>query len=256
MFPWQIKRMLVIVHTLCDGIFLSITHFSRQVESHLQVGRGGDLFRQLQLGPSEPAHRLDVPQLFLERQFCLEDDHVLGPADIHGLGHHLRGVLIGPVKVPHPAQVPGGEPRSVRVHGMQIRGCGHSRALFRPAVDQTANLTVQLHLRRCRRHQRVQSGVQIAVIRGFPDVHEQLPFWRGAPDFGVKQREHGVHSRAPVRPACGHILEIHGDLTVELLHRGLMTISQFFCCGGPDAWPTICFRCDHAALLEQLVDQL
>lgn len=183
--------MFVIIHTLHDGIFLSITHFCRQVESHLQVGRGGDLFRQLQLGPSEPAHCPDVPQLFLERQLRLQDDHVLDPADGHGLCHHLGGILICAVEVPHPAQVPGREPGNVRIGDTQILGGSNSRALLLSAIDQMADLTVQLHLRRCRRHQRVQRGVQGAVIGGVPDIHGQLPFWRDAPDFEVNSGNTG-----------------------------------------------------------------
>lgn len=164
MFPWQIKRMLVIIYTLHDGIFLSITHFSRYVEAHLQVGGGGNPLRQLQLGPAELSDRPDVPCVLLESQFCLQNDHVLGPADGHGLRHHFWGIFVGVVEIPHPAQVPGGEARSVRVCAVQVLRSGHSRALLLSAVDQTANLTVQLHLRQIRLHQRVQRGVQGAVI--------------------------------------------------------------------------------------------
>lgn len=142
MFPWQIKRMLVIIYTLHDGIFLSITHFSRHVEAHLQVGGGGNPLRQLQLGPTELSDRPDVPCVLLESQFCLQNDHVLGPADGHGLRHHFWGLLIGTVEIPHPSQIPWRKPRNVRMGGAQILSGGHRRALFPPGADKTANLTV------------------------------------------------------------------------------------------------------------------
>ena len=88
MLPWQIKRMLVIVHTLRDAVFLSITHFRYQVEDDVPVGGGGNLLRQLQLRPSKLSDRSDIPGPFLKCQLRLQDDHALGPADGHGLHHY------------------------------------------------------------------------------------------------------------------------------------------------------------------------
>ena len=133
-----------------------------------------NLSGQFQLGPLKLTNSPDVPCSFLERQRRLQDDHVLGPADGHGLCHHFRGILVSTVKVPHPAQVSGGEAGDIRIGNAQIFSGSHRRALLRPATDQTANLTVQLHLRQTRRHQRVQRGVQGAVISGFFDIHGLL----------------------------------------------------------------------------------
>lgn len=134
--------MIVIIYTLRDGIFLSITHFSRHVEAHLQVGGGNDPFRQLQLGPAKLLYRPDVPRFLLEGQLRLQNDHVLGPADGHGLRHHFRGLLIGTVEIPHPPQISRREPRNVGMGGVQILSGGHCRAFLRPAADQTANLSI------------------------------------------------------------------------------------------------------------------
>ena len=139
------------------------------------MGGGRDLLRQRYFAPSKPAHRPDVPQLVLERQIRLQDDHVLRPANRHGFGQHLRAVRVGAVKIPHPAQVPGREAGNVRVGAVQIFRSRHRRALFRPAADQAANLAVQLHLGQLFRHQRVQCREQGAVIGGLPDVHMLLP---------------------------------------------------------------------------------
>ena len=132
------------------------------------------MFRQFQLGPSKLPDRPDVPCFLLNRQLRLQDDHILSPANGHGLRHHLRGIPIGAVEVPHPPQVPGRKPRRVRICGAQILGGGYSRALFRSATDQMTDLTVQLHLRQSLYHQPIQSGVEGAVIGGFSDIHGVL----------------------------------------------------------------------------------
>lgn len=66
MFPWPIKRIFAIIHTLKDIVFLSIAHSLFQVEIYLQMDGGFDLFCQFLLGSSEFLDRLDVPRLFLE----------------------------------------------------------------------------------------------------------------------------------------------------------------------------------------------
>lgn len=138
------------------------------------MSSGGDLFRQSQLGPAKLSDGLNVPDSFLERQLSLQDDHVLCPADGHGVRHYLRGILIDAVKIPHPAQVPGRKTGAAGIGAMQIFGSSHSRALLPPAVDQTANLTIQFHLGQFCRHQLIQRGVQGAVIGGFSDIHGLL----------------------------------------------------------------------------------
>lgn len=148
-----------------------------------------NLFRQLQLGPAKPLDRLDVPCLILERQVCLQNDHVLRPADRHGFSHHIGAAFIGAVKLPHPPQVPGREPRCVRVYALQVFRSGHSRAFFWSGADQSAYLIIQFHLCQTCCHQRVQHCKQGGVINRLPDVHGRSPFRHWVPDFFAGQRE-------------------------------------------------------------------
>ncbi len=135
-----------------------------------------DIPDQFQLRPAELPSRFDVPCLFLGSQLRLHNDHVLCPADGHGLTQHFRCALIGAVELPHPAQVPGGEARGVRVCTAQILCSGDSGAFLRPAADQPANLTVQFHLRQVRRHQRIQRCEHGAVVNRLYDVHSGFSF--------------------------------------------------------------------------------
>ena len=102
---------------------------------------------EFQFRPAELPSRFDVPCPLLGSQLRLQNDHVLCPADGHGISQHLRCALIGAVELPHPAQVPGREAGGVRMCGAQIFCRGHRRALFRPAADQPAHFAIQLHLR-------------------------------------------------------------------------------------------------------------
>lgn len=129
---------------------------------------------QFQLGPAKSPDRPDVPRFLLDRQLRLQDNHVLCPANGHGLRQHLRNIPIDAVEVPHPAKVSGRKPRNVRIGGTQILRSGHSRALFRSAIDQMADLTVQLHLRQGLCHQLIQRGVHGAIVGGFSDIHGVL----------------------------------------------------------------------------------
>lgn len=135
------------------------------------MGGGRDFLCQRQLSPPEPAYRPDVPRFLLERQLRFQDDHILRPADGHGLSQHVRGFGISAVKIPHSPQVPGGETRDIRIGAVQVLRSRHRRAFLRPAADQAANFTIQLHLGQICRHQRVQRREQGAVVCGFPDVH-------------------------------------------------------------------------------------
>ena len=138
---------------------------------------------ELQLRPAELPSRFDVPCLFLGSQLRLQNDHVLCPADGHGLSQHLRCALIGAVELPHPAQVPGGEAGGVRVSSAQILRSSDSGAFLRPAADQPANLTVQFHLWQVCRHQGVQRREHGAVVDRLSDVHSASPFRRGCACF-------------------------------------------------------------------------
>ena len=159
------------------GFFPSIARFAFKVEGVFHVRSSVDLPLQFLLGPSEPTDSPDVPSPLLDGQLRLQDDQVLCPANSHRLGQYLGEACVGAVKLSHPAQIPGGEPGSVRICGTQVFCRSHRRALLRSAADQPANLAVQFHLRQSCRHQLVQRGKHGAVVHRFPDVHRiPLPF--------------------------------------------------------------------------------
>lgn len=97
------------------------------------------------------------------------------PADVHSLVQYLGDTFIGAVEFPHPAQIPGREPGGIMICGAQIFRRGHRRALLRPAADQPAYLTVQLHLRQSCRDQLVQRRKHSGVINSLSDVHGFFP---------------------------------------------------------------------------------
>jgi hypothetical protein len=106
MLPWHTKRILVIIGTLrLFVLILSIALRSSLVQMNIVL----DLPRQLQLGPAKPCRGFQVPATLVQRQFSLQDDHVLRPADIHRQLQQFRGVFIHPIEVTHPAQVARGE---------------------------------------------------------------------------------------------------------------------------------------------------
>ena len=177
MLPWHTNRIFVIGYALhAGGVFFSIAHFIRKVEDDFQMSIIRNSLLEFQLRPAELPSRFDVPCLLLGGQLRLQNNHVLRPADGHGLSQHLWCALIGAVELPHPAQVPGGEAGGIRVRSTQILGCGDSGALLWLAADQPANLTVQFHLRQVRRHQGVQHREHGAVVNRFSDIHSGFSF--------------------------------------------------------------------------------
>ncbi len=137
---------------------------------------GSNFSLELQLRPPEVSGCLNIPHPLLECQICLQNDHVLCPADGHSFGHHREVTLIGAVKFPHPPQVPGRETRNVRVCTAQILRCGNGGAFLRPFADLTANLAVELHWCHIRCHQRVQRCKHGTVVYRFPNVHPSFSF--------------------------------------------------------------------------------
>jgi hypothetical protein len=106
MFPWHTKRILVIIGTLR----LFVLTFSIALRSGLvQMNIVLNLPHQLQLDPAKPCRGFQIPTALVQRQVSLQDDHVLGPADIHRQLQQFRGVFIHPIEVTHPAQVARGE---------------------------------------------------------------------------------------------------------------------------------------------------
>ena len=148
---------------------------------------------EFQFRPAELPSRFDVPCPLLGSQLRLQNDHVLCPADGHGISQHLRCALIGVGELPHPAQVPRGEARGVRVRGAQILGRSDSGAFLQPAADQPANLTVQFHLRQICRHQGAQRRKHGAVVDRLSDVHSASPFRRRCACFFL------CHLKSPTR---------------------------------------------------------
>ena len=146
---------------------------------------GSDHAVKFQLRPAKLPSCPDVPCPLPERQFRLQNDHILRPANGHSFGHHLEVALIGTVKFPHPPQVPGRETWDIRVCSAQILRCGNGGAFFRPAVDQPPHLAVQLHLRQVFLHQCIQFSEHETVVHRFFDVHQVPPFRRRRACFSM-----------------------------------------------------------------------
>ncbi len=137
---------------------------------------GLDFPLEFQLRPPELPHRLDIQNFLLEGQLRLQDNHILRPADGHGLSQHLWGIFVCVVELPHPPQVPRGETGGVRVRAVQILCRGDSRAFLRPAAHQLADFTVQFHLRQSCRYQCVHCGKHGTVVYRLSDVHSGSSF--------------------------------------------------------------------------------
>ena len=93
------------------------------------------------------------------------------------------GVLVPAIARPDPE---GGYELVGRLQIFRRRDSG---AFFSSAADHPTDLTIQFHLRKLRRHKRVQCGEHGDVICGFANVHGLSPFRRGAPDQRSKQRK-------------------------------------------------------------------
>lgn len=108
--------------------------------------------QEFSFGPMKAADSVNIPGTFFNCFAVLQNDDILCPTDGHGLCQYFRCVFIRPVKLPHPAEVSGGETRGVEVSVGKIFGGGGSGAFLCPGVDELANLAIQFHLRRIRRH--------------------------------------------------------------------------------------------------------
>ena len=109
--------------------------------------------------------------MFLEGQFRFQNDHVLGPDDGHGLSQHLWGILIGSIKIPHPAKVSGGEVRDIRIGFAEVFSGGNSGTFLWPGADKSANFAIQFHLRQFSRYSSIQLLIKGTVVYGLPNVH-------------------------------------------------------------------------------------
>lgn len=138
------------------------------------MGLRMNLLHQGRFCPAKLTYCPDIPNSLFETLTTLQDGHILCPADGHGRFHDLRGVLIGPIKLAHPAEVSGREALSVRILFAEILSSGDSRALFRSGADKLTEFAVQLHLQQSRFHQRIQSCKHGAVIYRFSNIHRLL----------------------------------------------------------------------------------
>ena len=120
------------------------------------------------------ADSVNVPDTLLGCFAVLQNDDILCPADGCGFHHSFRHIFIRPVKLPHPAQIPWGETRNIRIGFAQVFGGGDSGAFLRPGVDELADFPVRFHLRQVCQHQSIQRCKHGAVIYRFPDVHGLL----------------------------------------------------------------------------------
>ena len=137
----------------------------------MQPCPGVDLIQQLRLGPAVLQCGPEIPGTLLDALATLQDGHILRPAQFQGQRQEFRVVGVGPVELPHPAQVAGGEAPAPRVVCLEILSRHHRRALLRAGTDGPANLEVQLHLRELRPHELIQHLIHGTIIGWFPDVH-------------------------------------------------------------------------------------
>lgn len=126
------------------------------------------------LGPMKTADSVNVPSTFIRCFAVLQNNNILCPVNGHSFCQSFRRIFIRPVKLSHPADVPGGEPGNVRVSIGKIFSGGNSGAFLCSGADQLADFSVQLHLRQFSRHQSVQRREHGTVVYRLPDVHEFL----------------------------------------------------------------------------------
>ena len=137
----------------------------------MQPNSGLDLFHQLCLGPAVLQRGPEIPGALPAAFTALQDGRILRPAQLQGQRQEFWVVGVGPVELPHPAQVAWGEALGLRVVLLEILSGHDRRALLRAGADGPADLEVQLHLRELRPHELIQRPVHGAVIGWFSDVH-------------------------------------------------------------------------------------
>ena len=160
----------------------------------MQPCPGLNLIQQLRLDPAVLQCGPEIPSTLLDAFTAFQNGHILRPAQFQGQRQKFWVVGVGPVELPHPAQVSGGEAPAPRVVCLEILSGHHRRALLRAGTNDPADLKVQLHLREFRRHELIQRTVHGAVICGFPGIHVHL--LSGAPRLILsdRKREHSVSS--------------------------------------------------------------
>ena len=140
----------------------------------MQPNSGLDLFHQLCLGPAVLQRGPEIPGALPAAFTALQDGRILRPAQLQGQRQEFWVVGVGPVELPHPAQVAWGEALGLRVVLLEILSGHDRRALLRAGTDGPANLEVQLHLGQSSGHELIQCPIHSAVICGFPGIHALL----------------------------------------------------------------------------------
>ena len=112
----------------------------------MQPNSGLDLFHQLCLGPAVLQRGPEIPGALPAAFTAIQDGRILRPAQLQGQRQEFWVVGVGPVELPHPAQVAWGEALGLRVVLLEILGSHHRCALLLTGADSPANLKVQFHL--------------------------------------------------------------------------------------------------------------
>ena len=161
--------MFQTLHTHC--ISLSIAGIRLFVECGLQPSSGMNLIQQLRLCPAVLQCGPEIPGALLDAFTAFQNDHILRPAQLQGQRQEFWVVGVGPVELPHPAQVAWGEALGLRVVLLEILSGHDRRALLRAGADSHTDLKVQPHLRKLHPHELIQRLIHGTVIDYFPDVH-------------------------------------------------------------------------------------
>ena len=140
----------------------------------MQPDSGLDLFHQICLGPAVLQRGLEIPGTLPAALTALQDRHILRPAQPHSQFQQLRVISVGPVELPHPAQVAWGEALALRVVGLEILSGHHRCTLLRAGTDSPADLEVQFHLRHFGLHQNIQSFVHRGIVNWLSLVHRLI----------------------------------------------------------------------------------
>jgi hypothetical protein len=157
MLPQHEKSIFIAVLHPCF-FALSIADGVRFVERKFQMSGGLDLPLQFRFGPAKLRRSVQIPTALLRCEFCLHNDHILRPANVHRLLHEFGTVPVHPVKIPHPAQIARGETGGIRITSGQVFRNGHSGSLFRPLADYPTDLAIQLHLGQFCRNSGIDRG--------------------------------------------------------------------------------------------------
>ena len=110
--------MLQTLHTHC--ISLSIAGIRLFVECGLQPNSGLDLPQQLCLGPAALQRGPEIPGALPAVLTFFQNRRILRPAQLQGQRQEFWVIGVGPVELPHPAQVSGGESLGLRVVLLEI----------------------------------------------------------------------------------------------------------------------------------------